>query len=69
MHYFFSHVFQSYAGYTVRRIQPAKNADVISLARAMNPDMGPRVQKLFEVEKQAAMEAQESGIFLNTYYL
>lgn len=52
------------SGYTARIIKPAKNADVISLARAMNPDMGPRVQKLFEVEKQAAIEAQQSGIYI-----
>lgn len=48
-------------GYTGRNIEPAKNYDVVSFARAMNPDFGSRVQKLFEVEKEAAIQALNSG--------
>ena len=48
-------------GYTSRQIEAAKNYDVVSFARAMNPDFGPRVQKLFEVEKEAALQALNSG--------
>ena len=52
----------SYEGYTVRKIEPAKNYDVISFARAMNPDLGPRVKKLFDPEREAVLEAQETGM-------
>ncbi len=50
-----------FEGYAVRKIEPAKNYDVISMARAMNPDMGPRVKKLFDPEREAALEAQKTG--------
>ncbi len=45
----------------MRAVQPAKNYDVVSFARAMNDDFGGRVQKLFEPEKEAAFEAQQTG--------
>ena len=45
----------------MRKVEPAKNYDVVSFARAMNPDFGPRVQQLFEPEKEAAIEAQRTG--------
>lgn len=51
-------------GYTMREVQPAKNYDVISFARAMNADFGPRVKKLFEVEKEAALEAAQTGVYV-----
>ena len=51
-------------GYTMRPIQPAKNYDVISFARAMNDDFGPKVKKLFDPEREAALVAQETGITL-----
>jgi len=46
----------------MRPIQPAKNYDVISFARAMNDDFGPKVKKLFDPEREAALDAQETGI-------
>ena len=50
-----------FPGYTLRPVQEAKNYDVISFARAMNDDFGPRVQKLFEPEREAALDAQNTG--------
>ncbi|WAR01031.1 F221B-like protein [Mya arenaria] len=41
-------------GYTMRKIEPAKNYDVESFARAMNPDFAPRLKKLFDQETEAA---------------
>ena len=49
------------AGYTVRKIEPAKNYDVESFARAMNPDFAPRLKKLFDPETEAAVRAQQTG--------
>ncbi|CAH1795757.1 unnamed protein product [Owenia fusiformis] len=51
-------------GYTVRKIEPAKNYDVVSFARAMNPDFAPRVKKLFDPEREAAIAAQKSGVYI-----
>ncbi|KAI0208424.1 hypothetical protein LSAT2_006907 [Lamellibrachia satsuma] len=51
-------------GYTLRPVQEAKNYDVISFARAMNDDFGPRVKKLFDPEREAALDAQETGIYI-----
>ncbi|KAK3602350.1 hypothetical protein CHS0354_013343 [Potamilus streckersoni] len=51
-------------GYTVRKIEPAKNYDVESFARAMNPDFAPRLKKLFDPETEAAVEAQKTGIYI-----
>ena len=48
----------------MRKVEPAKNYDVVSFARAMNDDFGPRVQRLFEPEKEAALAAQETGYYL-----
>ena len=48
-------------GYTMRRIQPAKNYDVESFARAMNDDFAPRMKKLFDPETEAAVVAQKTG--------
>ena len=45
----------------MRPVQEAKNADVISMARAMNDNFGEKVQALFDVEREAALEAQQSG--------
>jgi hypothetical protein len=50
-----------FTGYTVRKIEPAKNYDVVSFARAMNEDFAPRLKKLFEPETEAAIEAQKTG--------
>jgi len=53
----------------MRPIQPAKNYDVISFARAMNDDFGPKVKKLFDPEREAALAAQETGIMLVCFYI
>ncbi len=55
------HHFIYATGYKARPVQAAKNYDVVSFARAMNDDFGPRVQALFQPEKDAALEAQETG--------
>ena len=52
----------SFTGYSVRKIEPAKNYDVESFARAMNPDFAPRLKKLFDPETEAAVQAQKTGI-------
>ena len=57
--------------YTKKVIQPAANYDVVSFARAMNDDFGPRVKKLFDPERVAALEAQRTGqsrATLNLYF-
>ncbi|XP_050402132.1 protein FAM221B [Patella vulgata] len=51
-------------GYTMRKIEPAKNYDVVSFARAMNDDFAPRLKKLFDIETEAAIEAQRTGIYI-----
>lgn len=51
-------------GYTMRVVQPAKNYDVVSFARAMNDDLGPKVKKLFDAEREASLEAQQTGIYI-----
>lgn len=45
----------------MRPVVAAENYDVISFARAMNDDFAPRVKKLFEPERKAAIEAQKTG--------
>lgn len=45
----------------MRKIEPAKNYDVVSFARAMNQDFAPRLKKLFDPEVEAALAAQKSG--------
>ncbi|XP_060572303.1 protein FAM221B-like [Ruditapes philippinarum] len=51
-------------GYTMRKIEPAKNYDVESFARAMNPDFAPRLKQLFDPETEAAVRAQQTGIYI-----
>ena len=50
-----------YVGYTMRPVVAAENYDVVSFARAMNDDFAPRVKKLFDPERKAAVEAQKTG--------
>lgn len=45
----------------MRKIEPAKNYDVVSFARAMNQDFAPRLKKLFDPEVEAALNAQKTG--------
>jgi len=51
-------------GYHARVVQPAKNYDVVSFARAMNDDFGGRVKKLFDPEREAALDAQQTGVYI-----
>jgi len=53
----------------MRPIKPAKNYDVISFARAMNDDFGPKVKKLFDPEREAALDAQETGIIMLVHFV
>jgi len=53
----------------MRPIKPAKNYDVISFARAMNDDFGPKVKKLFDPEREAALDAQETGITMSVHLM
>lgn len=45
----------------MRPVQAAKNYDVVSFARAMNDDFGPKVKKLFDPEREAALQALQTG--------
>lgn len=51
-------------GYRMREIKPAKNYDVVSMAKAMNDDFAPRMKELFDTETAAAIEAQKTGSHL-----
>lgn len=62
-------LFDFVTGYTMRPIQPAKNYDVISFARAMNDDFGSKVKKLFDPEREAALEAQETGTSTSVHFM
>ena len=51
--------------YTVRPVIPAKKAELLPVARAMHrEDFAPRVKKLFDPEREAALQAIESGIYV-----
>lgn len=50
----------------MRPVVAAENYDVVSFARAMNDDFAPRVKKLFDPERKAAVEAQKTGAQLNS---
>ena len=52
-------------GYTVRPIIPASKRELLPVARAMNREQfAPRLKKLFDPEREAALEAIESGIYV-----
>lgn len=52
-------------GYTVRPIIPASKPELLSVAAAMNwEQFAPRLKKLFDPEREAALEAVESGIYI-----
>ncbi|XP_005100430.1 protein FAM221B [Aplysia californica] len=51
-------------GYRMREIKPAKNYDVVSMAKAMNDDFAPKLKELFDTETAAAIEAQKTGIYI-----
>lgn len=45
----------------MRPVVAAENYDVVSFARTMNDDFAPKVKKLFDPERKAAIEAQKTG--------
>ena len=52
-------------GYTMRPIVPAEKAELLPVARAMNrDDFAPRVKKLFDPEREAAIDAIQSGVYI-----
>eukprot|EP00058_Branchiostoma_floridae_P024301 XP_002609791.1 hypothetical protein BRAFLDRAFT_78623 [Branchiostoma floridae] len=48
-------------GYTARPVIPAKKAELISVARAMNDDFAGKVKTLFDPEREAALAAIKTG--------
>ena len=52
-------------GYTVRSIIPAAQAELLPVARAMHGDQfATRVKKLFDPEREAAIIAIETGVYV-----
>lgn len=52
-------------GYTMRPIISAAKAELLPVARAMHgDDFAPRVKKLFDPEREAAMDAIETGVYI-----
>ena len=51
--------------YTIRRIEPAKNADVVSVAKAMNREQfAPMLKNVFQPEVDATHRAFETGVYV-----
>lgn len=48
----------------MRPVRQAEKAELISVARAMNDDFAPKVQKLFNSEVQAAQSAIRTGLYI-----
>ncbi|THD21432.1 hypothetical protein D915_007500 [Fasciola hepatica] len=59
--------YQTQVGVEVRikKIEPAKHYDVISLARAMNDDFAAKTKELFSPEVEAVREAIQSGVYVS----
>ncbi|XP_066273759.1 protein FAM221B-like [Branchiostoma lanceolatum] len=51
-------------GYTARPVIPAKKAELISVARAMNDDFAGKVKTLFDPEREAALAAIRTGVYI-----
>ncbi|XP_043934992.1 protein FAM221B isoform X2 [Protopterus annectens] len=52
-------------GYTVKPIIPARNADLVSVAKAMHREQfGKTVKQLFNPETEAAKKAMQTGIYI-----
>uniref|UniRef100_UPI00398F8D9C protein FAM221B-like n=1 Tax=Pristiophorus japonicus TaxID=55135 RepID=UPI00398F8D9C len=52
-------------GYTVKPIVPAEKAELISVAKAMHrEEFGSRVKELFDPEREAALDALQTGIYI-----
>ena len=51
--------------YTIKPVIPAKTAELLDVARAMHRDQfASRVKKLFDPEREAALQAIETGIYV-----
>ncbi|XP_036385852.1 protein FAM221B-like [Megalops cyprinoides] len=51
--------------YTVNRIVPVKNGDVVTVAKAVHRrQFGRRVKELFDPERKAAVKAIETGVYI-----
>lgn len=51
--------------YTIKPVIPAKTAELLDIARAMHRDQfATRVKKLFDPEREAALQAIESGVYV-----
>ncbi len=48
----------------MRPVRQAEKAELISVARAMNDDFAPKVQRLFNSEVQAAQNAIKTGLVI-----
>ena len=48
----------------MREVRQADKAELISVARAMNDDFAPKVQRLFNTEVQAAQQAIRTGLYI-----
>ena len=59
--FFYLYTYSTSIGYTMREIKPAKNYDVVSMAKAMNDDFAPKMKELFDTETDAAVEAIKTG--------
>ncbi|XP_041087208.1 uncharacterized protein LOC121301691 isoform X1 [Polyodon spathula] len=52
-------------GFTIKPIVPAKKSDVLSVAKAMHREkFGERVKELFDPERDAALMAIQTGIYI-----
>ncbi|XP_058877953.1 protein FAM221B-like isoform X1 [Acipenser ruthenus] len=52
-------------GFTIKPIVPAKKSDVLSVAKAMHREkFGERVKELFDPERDAALKAIQTGIYI-----
>lgn len=54
-----------FAAVTVRKIEPAKEYNVLSVARAMNPNLAKGVKELFDPELEAAQLAIQTGLYIS----
>uniref|UniRef100_A0A8C4WUK0 Family with sequence similarity 221 member B n=1 Tax=Gopherus evgoodei TaxID=1825980 RepID=A0A8C4WUK0_9SAUR len=49
-------------GYSVRPVVPARRAELVAVAKAMHRErFGPEVQELFHLEREAALQAMQTG--------
>ncbi|XP_030423860.1 protein FAM221B [Gopherus evgoodei] len=52
-------------GYSVRPVVPARRAELVAVAKAMHRErFGPEVQELFHLEREAALQAMQTGLYI-----